>query len=159
MRILDQIDKDILTLLEENAKSSVIAIARQLGCPPSTVRDRIRRLEEDRVILGYKTILNHAELGYGINAIVQVTRERPIPIETTVADIIEFPEVTNVRFVTGEVDELITIYARDMEHLRDILFTKFGTLSWSSRYNTMLILHERSFPFMRNLNQPAEDSE
>lgn len=147
---LDQINIDILTELEKNARVSLNELSRRLGYPVSTIRDRIQRLEEDGFILGYHAALNHKKLGYGIKAIVQNFYQQTIPHEKSIAEVGRFPEVSSIQFVSGEVDELITIYARDIEHLKEILFTKFGNVSFPVRQNTIIVLHEETFPFSRN---------
>ena len=151
MRKIDQIDIEILAELEEDARISIIELTRRLGYPGSTIRDRIRRMEEDGIIEGYHTILDHTKLGFNIKAIIQITSTHSDSLEETISAVGPFPEVTNIQFVTGEVDELITIYARDVNHLKDILYSKFNKLNWQSRLNTMIILHEQPFPFVRNL--------
>ena len=140
MHRLDQMDKQILAELEENARISIIELSRRLGYPGSTIRDRIRRMEVDGTILGYHTLLDHTKLGFNIKAILQITSINSDSLEKTISAVGSFPEVTNIQFVTGEVDELVTIYARDVNHLKDILYSKFNKLEWQSRLNTIVLL-------------------
>jgi DNA-binding Lrp family transcriptional regulator len=155
---LDQINIDILTQLEEDARISLNELSRRLGYPVSTIRDRIQKMEEDGIILGYHTVLDHKKLGYGIKAIVQIFYQQTIPHKKTLDEVGKFPEVTNIQFVTGEMDEQITVYARDVDHLREILFSKFGEISFPVRQNTIIVLHEQSFPFSRNFQKDEADT-
>ena len=153
MQNMDKINIDILSEMENDGRITLNELSRRLGYPVSTIRDRIQKMEEDGTILGYQTVLNPKKLGYGIKAIVQVFYQETVPSTKTLEEVGKFPEVTNIQFVTGEMDEQVTIYARDVDHLREILFSKFGEVSFHVRQNTIIVLHEESFPFTRNLKQ------
>jgi len=145
MHPIDDLDLAILAELESNARITVSELARCLDSPSSTIRDRMRRLEEGGVIQAYTTIIDPARLGLGIKAIVHVTRDHSISLETLISEASKLPEVTNVQLLTGDTDELITIYARDVEHLKDIIYNKFGTLPGLIRMSTAIVLDEKRF--------------
>lgn len=146
MRSLDDLDLAILAELESNARITVSELAGCLDSPNSTIRDRIRKLEDDGVICAYTAVIDPEKLGLGIKAVVQVTREHSISLETLVSEATKLPEVTNVQLLTGNTDELITIYARDVAHLKDIIYNKFESLPGLIRMSTAIVLDERSFP-------------
>ena len=145
MHPIDDLDLAILAELESNARITVSELARCLDSPSSTIRDRMRRLEEGGVIQAYTTIIDPARLGLGIKAIVHVTRDHSISLETLVSEASKLPEVTNVQLLTGDTDELITIYARDVAHLKEIIYNKFGTLPGLIRMSTAIVLDEKRF--------------
>ena len=149
MRPLDDLDLAILTELENNAKITVSELARRLDSANSTIRDRIRRLEDDGVIRAYTIAIDPKKLGLQIKAIVQVTRDHSIPLETLVSEAAKLSEISHVQLLTGDTDELITIYARDVEHLKDIIYNKFESLPGLIRMSTTIVLDERSFPLTR----------
>jgi DNA-binding Lrp family transcriptional regulator len=150
-RPLDDLDKSILAELEKNARETIIELARKLKVPNSTVRDRINKLEESGVIKGYTTVLDHKKMGYGIKAIIQVTRDTAIPMDKTLLDVLHVPEITSIQFVTGDVDELVTVYIQDIDHLKEIIFSRLTSLNWNSKLNTMIIMDEMSFPFAQRV--------
>ena len=149
MRPLDDLDLAILTELENNAKVTVSELARRLHSANSTIRDRIRRLEDDGVIRAYTVAIDPKKLGLQIKAVVQVTRDHSISLETLVSEAAKLPEISHVQLLTGDTDELITIYARDVEHLKDIIYNKFESLPGLIRMSTTIVLDERSFPLTR----------
>ena len=146
---LDDLDRAILAELEENARIPISELARRLDTPSSTIRDRMRSLEQDGVILGYTALVNPAKLGLGIKAILQVTRDQSFSLQEFHAEAAEFREVANVQLVTGETDELITIHARDVDHLKDIIYNVVGALPGVTRSNTTIVLEEERFPVTR----------
>jgi len=66
-------DDALLEVLRANARKSTKEIAQELGIPISTVYDRIKKLEEQGVIEGYRAVLNPKKLGKGMGAIVSIT--------------------------------------------------------------------------------------
>ncbi len=142
---IDDLDLAILAELESNARITVSELARCLDSPSSTIRDRMRKLEEGGVVQAYTTIIDPAKLGLGIKAIVQVTRDHSISLETLISEASKLPEVTNVQLLTGDTDELITIHARDVAHLKEIIYTKFGALPGLIRMSTAIVLDEKRF--------------
>jgi len=145
----DQLDLAILAEMEEDARISVSELARRLDSPNSTIRDRIRNLQENGVILGYRTIIDPAKLGLGIKAIVHATRDQTVSLEDLRSEPVEFDEVTTVQLVTGETDELITVYASSVDHLKDIIYNKVGTLPGVTRSNTAIVLEEKQYSLIR----------
>ena len=152
---LDDLDRAILAELEENARIPISELARRLDTPSSTIRDRMRSLEQDGVILGYTALVNPAKLGLGIKAILQVTRDQSFSLQEFHAEAAEFREVANVQLVTGETDELITIHARDVDHLKDIIYNVVGALPGVTRSNTTIVLEEERFPVTRQFQIDA----
>jgi Lrp/AsnC family leucine-responsive transcriptional regulator len=145
----DQLDLAILAEMEEDARISVSELARRVDSPNSTIRDRIRNLQENGVILGYRTIIDPAKLGLGIKAIVHATRDQTVSLEDFWSEPVEFDEVTTVQLVTGETDELITVYASSVDHLKDIIYNKVGTLPGVTRSNTAIVLEEKQYSLIR----------
>jgi DNA-binding Lrp family transcriptional regulator len=149
MYTLDELDLAILAELEEDARIPVSELARRLHSPHSTIRDRIRGLEENRVICGYKTVIDPEKLGLGIKAIIRASRDQSVSLEDFWSEPVKFWEVTNVQLMTGETDELITVYASSVDHLKDIIYGKVGALPGITRSNTAIVLEERTYPLCR----------
>jgi DNA-binding Lrp family transcriptional regulator len=149
MNALDDLDLAILAELEGNARVPITELARRLNSPNSTIRDRIRGLEESGVILGYSAIINPESLGLRIKAIVQASRAQSVTLTDFCSEAVNFPEVVAVQVVTGETDELITVYVEDVDHLKDFMFNKVGTLPGVTRSNTAIVLEEKRFPLTR----------
>ena len=152
MYTLDELDLAILAELEEDARVSVSELARRLNSPTSTIRDRIRGLEENGVIRGYKTVIDPEKLGLGIKAIIRASRDQSVSLEDFWSEPVKFCEVTNVQLMTGETDELITVYASSVDHLKDIIYNKVGALPGITRSNTAIVLEERTYPLCRRFS-------
>lgn len=118
-RIIDDIDKQILNIIQQDARISNAEIARQVGLAPSAVLERIRKLEERKVIRGYAAELDAAQVGYGLTAFVSVrTHECCGETDKFLAEI---PEVLEVHDVAGEESYLLKVRVKNTEDLSRLL--------------------------------------
>jgi Lrp/AsnC family leucine-responsive transcriptional regulator len=76
--MLDAIDRAILDSLQANARTSNADIARQLDMAPSAILDRIRKLEQRGIILGYTARIDPASVGLGLTAFILVRTEERV---------------------------------------------------------------------------------
>jgi DNA-binding Lrp family transcriptional regulator len=159
MHPLDELDLAILSELESNARIMVTELARRLSSPPSTIRDRIQRLEEEEVISGYTTIINHRKLGLDIKAVIKVKRADNYSLETSLHKPAKLLEVTCVQTLTGDTDELITVYARDVDDLKNIIYNKIGALPGLSWLSTGIVLDEINSPLTRRFRSNTNSDE
>ncbi len=159
MRPLDELDLAILAELENNARIMVTELARRLDSPTSTIRDRIQRLEEDGVISGYTAIINPEKLGLGIKAVIKAKRAENISLENSLFEPSRLLAVTKVQALTGDTDELITVYARDVEDLKDLIYNRIGSLPGLSWLSTGIVLDEISSPLTRRFLSETNNDE
>ncbi|HEU4988667.1 MAG: Lrp/AsnC family transcriptional regulator [Gemmatimonadota bacterium] len=126
-RPIDQTDREILAALANNARLSNKELAARVGLAPSSCHERVRRLVHDGAILGFHAAVNPAVLGFGIEAMLAVrlpqhSRQNFDAFRAYVATI---PEVVDVYHVSGEIDFLVHVVARDAQHLRDLALDRF----------------------------------
>ncbi|WP_425406927.1 Lrp/AsnC family transcriptional regulator [Hwanghaeella sp.] len=117
---LDGVDAAILDVLIENARVSIADLARRVGLSPPSVSERLKRLEEARVITGYSIAVDPAALGLPIAAWIRV---RPLPGELTrVVTILQaLPEIVECDRITGEDCFLAKAHLRSVEDLEALL--------------------------------------
>lgn len=126
-RPIDQTDREILAALANNARLSNKELAARVGLAPSSCHERVRRLVDDGAIVGFHAAVNPAVLGFGIEAMLAVrlpqhSRQNFDAFREYVATI---PEVVDVYHVSGEIDFLVHVVARDAQHLRDLALDRF----------------------------------
>ena len=137
---MDDTDIKILRILQTDVKLPLTQLSERLGIPHGTVRDRIRKMEEAGVIEGYAVVLNPAKLGYLMNCLVQVTLDQQVENDVVIKELLKIEEVTEIQILTGDVDAFVRIWARDVEHLRKILYDKFTSIPGMLRTNTIMVL-------------------
>ncbi len=69
----DSIDDNIVTMLATDARLSYAEIGRKVGLSPSAVAERVHQLESNRVILGYRAILDKKAFGFSVVAFIRLT--------------------------------------------------------------------------------------
>src|SRR6266498_5678322 len=137
--MIDVIDRKILNILQENARTSNAEIARQVGLAPSAVFERIRKLEERRVIRGYRAEINPKVLGLAQLAFTFVrSSDRPGGV-TTAEKLAEIPEILEVHHVAGEDCFLVKARARDAEALGRLLRERLGAVATISSTRTTIV--------------------
>ncbi len=114
--ILDAIDRRILAILQVDANRSVADIADAVGLSTTPCWKRIKRLERDGVIERRVAILNRDRLGLGVTVIVAIktARHSDAWLEDFSVGVSAIPEVVEFYRMSGEVDYLLKIVARDI---------------------------------------------
>ena len=138
---MDKTDKEILSLLQENARITNAEIARQIGMVPSGVQERIRKLEEKGFILDYATHLRSDPLDLGLLAFVFVRTNEPPGGLNTAEELAKLPEILEVHHVAGEDCYLLKVRHSNNKSLADFLREKLGTISTITSTNTVIVLN------------------
>lgn len=136
--MLDEIDVQILTHLQMNARASHAEIGRIVGLTASSVYERVRKLEERGVIQGYHAVIDPAALGKTITAFVRlrVNTENPGFEAAVRAE----PDVQECFIVTGEDCYILKVRARNTAELHQTLLRLRGAADGASSV-TMIVLH------------------
>lgn len=128
----DQRNGELLTLLRGDPRMSISELARRISMSAPAVRERVLRLEEAGVIVGYRLELNPAALGYPVCAYVRV---RPAPGQLPkVAELVRrLPQVVECHRVTGEDCFVLKVYLPGLDQLDEVLdqFLAFGQTTTS----------------------------
>lgn len=151
---LDDTDRRLLSLLNDDARQSQRQLARQLGVAQGTVTNRIKRLEECGVISGYSAVLNPEKIGWTmtIMAGLRIVKGSMIDVQQKIA---ADPRVFAVYDVTGDWDSMVLARVKDREDLDNLTKTVF-TLEGVARSFTHVVLNtvkEDSLP------QPVQTDE
>lgn len=139
---LDETDRALIALLQEDARRTAVEMAGLLALSAPAVTRRIKRLEAANVIRGYTAKVDHAQLGLGIEALIEVRftgKTRPDVMQQTTE---KLPELAGVFTISGGYDELVWVRVRDIPHLRsviDALRTSPGVLD--TRTHVVLASH------------------
>lgn len=136
---LDDTDRAILRILQENARTPFSEIARRIDMSSATVHDRVGRMEEAGVIEGYHAKVNAKEVGYGVAALVGLRVEQGRE-EDALEKLRDIEQVQEINLTTGEWDVMLHVVAHDTEELRDLMFESVANMDGFSRSQTMIIL-------------------
>jgi Lrp/AsnC family leucine-responsive transcriptional regulator len=118
---LDHIDREILSLLQENARVSNADIARELLMAPSAVLERVKKLEQKNIILQFTTRLNPSALHQNLLAYVFIKASDGIGCTDTASALASIPEVQEVHYIAGDDCYLVKIRTFDSSSLMDLM--------------------------------------
>ena len=118
---LDHIDREILSLLQENARVSNADIARGLSMAPSAVLERVKKLEQKNIILQFTTRLNPSALHQNLLAYVFIKASDGIGCTDTASALASIPEVQEVHHVAGDDCYLVKIRTFDSSSLVELM--------------------------------------
>ncbi len=116
----DETDIAILEHLLADARASAAAIARQVGLSAPSVTERIKRLEEAGVILGYSARIDPAALGAPISAWIRI---RPLPgrLADTIEEARRTPQIVCCDRITGEDCLTAKVHVADISALEEVI--------------------------------------
>lgn len=139
---LDATDRKILAVLQAEGRISNLELAERVGLSPTPCSRRVKRLEETGFISGYGARIDPAALGHGISVMVNVrlSQQSPADIKAFLAAVHSLPEITECLLVTGNLDYVLKVRARDVEALKKFVLTKLKAIPSVSETTTMLIL-------------------
>ena len=141
---MDALDRKILHALQKDARVKNADLARQLGVAPSTMLERIRRLEERGYFSGFKAIVNPEKLGLGVQALIcvslgQHSTKTIQPFEQAVNSI---PNIMVCYHVTGRFDYMLHVVAKNLKELGILVKEQIASLPGVGKTETFLVFSE-----------------
>ena len=123
--------KELLELLEKNSKTTTAELAAILGQSEYQVEQDIRRLEKDKIILSYPTIINWEKFGSEVvTAIITInlTPQREVGFDAIAERIYRFDEVKTVYLMSGSFDLLVIIEGKSLKDVANFVATRLSTI-------------------------------
>jgi Lrp/AsnC family leucine-responsive transcriptional regulator len=156
---LDEVDVELLTALQEDADRTNVELARLIGLSPAATLHRVRRLKESGVIRIISAQLDPAAAGFPLQVYVTATLARHDPRSSRIFDdeIRSLPQIIAADNVAGETDYLLSVVARDVSELQEVL-ASLATRG-GSRLVTYLRLAEVKPPSRLPLMATTPDTE
>jgi len=136
---LDEIDEKILKNLMVDARLSARQLALKLGMSTVTVLSRIKKLEKDKIIKGYTTLIDHEKLGYDLTAIIEIiaNKEKLLEIEKELSKI---ENICGVYDITGSTDTVIVAKFKSRDELSKFV-KRLSTIQYVENTITHVVLN------------------
>jgi Lrp/AsnC family leucine-responsive transcriptional regulator len=151
---LDELDLSILRILQGDAHTPNVEIARRIRMAPSATLGRIRKLERRGIIRAYPTRLDPTALGLDLLAFVFVRTSGRVGETKTGRRLAAIPGVQEVHHIAGEDCFLVKVRAANPEALGELLRTRFGALPEVTSTRTTIVLET----IEETSNLPVPDS-
>ena len=142
---IDATDKQLLRLLQTQARMSITELAEQVNLSATPCARRIKRLEEVGIITGYHTQTDAQKLGYPLAVFIAISMDRHTAdrFELFEEKIQSFEEVVSCSIVTGRTEDyLIKVRVRDMAHYEEFLLHRLNRIEGVAQVHTSFELRE-----------------
>ena len=141
---MDLLDFKILKALQTSGRKKNAELARELGVAPSTMMERIRRLEESGVLQGYRASIDPKKLGLNIQAFISVTlsRHETEIIRQFEESIRKTPHIRACYHLTGRFDYLLHVFVADLDQLGKLVKNHITALPGFGKSETFLVFSE-----------------
>ena len=121
MEKIDDLDRKILDIISKNARIPFKEVAEVCGVSRAAIHQRVQKMIETDVITGSGYHVNPKSLGFNSSTYIGVKLEKGSMYKTVVPELEKIPEIVECHFTTGPYTILVKLYARDNEHLMELL--------------------------------------
>jgi Lrp/AsnC family transcriptional regulator for asnA, asnC and gidA len=142
MNGIDKLDKQILSILMNDAEQPYTDIAKKLYVSGGTVHVRMKKLRDMGIVQGANLVVDHAKLGYDICAFLGVYLDKSSLYDDVAEELKKIPEVVAAYYTTGLYNIFAKVLCRDTNHLRDVLHDKIQNIPGIQRTETFISLQE-----------------
>ncbi|MCA1764453.1 MAG: Lrp/AsnC ligand binding domain-containing protein [Cryomorphaceae bacterium] len=139
---IDNIDRQIMEHLLQNARMPYTEIAEKILVSPGTIHVRMKKLEKLSVVLGTELVINPAKLGYDLTAFIGIYLKESIQYKDVVPQLEAIPEIIEAYYTTGGYSIFAKIICTNTNHLRTVLNEKIQAVSGIQRTDTMISLEQ-----------------
>lgn len=135
--------RELLELLEHDARRPIKDLATMLGKPEFEVEDQIKKLEKDNIILGYNTMIDWHKFGdNSVTAMIEVNvaPQREVGFDTVAERIYRFDEVKTVYLMSGGFDLLVILEGKTLDKVADFVARRLSTIDGVTSTRTHFML-------------------
>ena len=160
MEKIDNLDRKILEIVMRNARIPSKDVAVVCGVSRAAIHQRIQRMIDLKVITGSGYHVNPKVLGYTTCTYIGVKLEKGSMYKDVVPELEKIPEVVECHFTTGPYTMLIKLYARDNQHLMELLNDKIQMIHGVVATETLISLDQsmnREIPIHYEVSTPKKD--
>ena len=157
---LDKLDEKILKMIVPNARIPFLEVARVCDVSGAAIHQRIQKLINLGVIKGSEFIIDNLKIGYETSAYMGLFLKDPSDFAKVVDALENIPEVVECQYTTGKYDLFIKLYAKNNQHLLEIIHNKLQPLGLA-RSETLISFKEafrRQMPLDFNFDDNAENN-
>lgn len=138
---LDELDEKILKMIIANARIPFLEVARECNVSGASIHQRVQKLMNSGVLKGSEFIVDHNKVGYETSAYMGLFLKDPEQFNDVVEKLSKIPEVVECHYTTGQYDLFIKLFAKNNQHLLEIIHTKLQPLGLS-RSETLISFKE-----------------
>ena len=143
MEKIDDLDRKIIQIITKNARIPFKDIATECNLSRAAIHQRVQRLIDSGVITGSGYIVNPKTLGFQMCTYIGITLERGSLYKEVTAQLEQIPEIIECHYTLGPYTMLIKLYAKNDEHLMELLNGKIQEIKGVVSTETLTCLDQR----------------
>ena len=147
---IDDLDVKILSELSKDASISVPRLSKKINVNSSVVYSRIKRLVKRGLIRKFTIVINDEALGFSVKALTGINMDSKLR-DNVLNELFRIPEVREVAEVTGRFDVLVTMTARSLDEMHQLISEKIGRIEGVQKTETFIEMRKTT----RELAYPA----
>ena len=139
---IDNIDRKILRMLQENSKITNAYLSKQIGLSPAPTLERVRKLEKKGIISGYHAQLNLSKIGLGVSTFVLVSlkEHNKKNINIFLDKIYKVKNVIECHHITGTGDFILKVVSENIASYQKLMLDKVSEIEATDSLQSMVIL-------------------
>ena len=142
MEKIDDLDKKILEIISQNARTPFKDVAVECGVSRAAIHQRVQRLIDLGVIIGSGYYVNPKMLGFHTFTYVGLNLAKGSMYKEAIEELKKIPEIVEAHFTTGPYSIIVKLYARDNEHLMNLLNERIQEIPGVMATETMISLDQ-----------------
>ena len=146
---IDDLDLKILSELSKDASISVPRLSKKININSSVVYSRIKRLVKRGLIKKFTIVINDEALGFNVKALTGITMDSKLR-DNVLDELFKISEVREVAEVTGRFDILVTMTARSLDEMHQIISEKVGRIEGVQKTETFIEMRKTSREIISN---------
>ncbi|CAM4082342.1 transcriptional regulator AsnC [Vibrio neonatus] len=147
--MLDQLDKDILKTLMEDARTPYAEMGKRFNVSPATIHVRIEKMRAAEVIEGTEVIVNTKKLGYDVCCFIGINLNAAKDYHSALEKLNALDEVVEAYYTTGAYSIFVKLMCKSIEELQHVLINKLQAIDEVQSTETLISLQN---PINRNVN-------
>ncbi|MBQ7210355.1 MAG: Lrp/AsnC ligand binding domain-containing protein [Paludibacteraceae bacterium] len=143
MEKIDSLDRKILSIITKNARTPFKDVADRCGVSRAAIHQRVQHLIEEGVIIGSGYNVNPKKLGYQLCVYIGITLEKGSLYKSVSNELEKIPEIVECHYTLGTYTMITKLYARNDEHLMQLLNGKIQEIPGVAKTETLTALDQR----------------
>ncbi|MFP4023492.1 MAG: Lrp/AsnC family transcriptional regulator [Thiohalospira sp.] len=144
MKLLDDIDKRLLNILQTNSRVTIRELSEQLHLSTTPIHERIKKLEKGGFIKEYITLVDHKKIGKKLIVYISVSLNKHTKeaIDEFEQQINKMEEVMEAYYISGSSDFLLKVFCSDMDDFHQFITQKFSVIGNINQFYSSFVMSE-----------------
>nr|WP_321981233.1 Lrp/AsnC family transcriptional regulator [uncultured Cohaesibacter sp.] len=138
---VDRTDRRILALLSKNVRMTNKELAYEVGLAPSSLHERLKRLQESNLIAGAHADIRLEHMGLALKALmfIQMAEHKKNDLDQFLREVLKIPEVRAGWMISGRFDAVVEVVTKNTAHLHRLVVEQFSSRKEISRIETSIV--------------------